>query len=68
MIWFFMPNNLYAMFVEGNLPRTMIMSILPLYLFFANVRNDDKKTIKNINITVNELFMSCYYVSFGYAE
>ena len=65
MIWFFMPNNLYAMFVEGNLPRTMIMSILPLYLFFAN-EMIHKKTIKNITGTVLSMvfIIMCH---FGYA-
>ncbi|MCI8432885.1 MAG: dTDP-4-dehydrorhamnose reductase [Lachnospiraceae bacterium] len=28
-LWFFMPNNLYALFVEGNLPRSLCMIFLP---------------------------------------
>ena len=64
-IWFFMPNNLYAMFVEGNLPRTMIMSILPLYLFFAN-EMIHKKTIKNtIGTVLSMVFIIMCHV--GYA-
>lgn len=32
-LWFFVPNNLYALFVEGNLPRAFSMIFLPLYLY-----------------------------------
>lgn len=28
-LWFFMPNNLYALFAEGNLPRALCMVFLP---------------------------------------
>lgn len=33
VLWFFMPNNLYALFGEGNLPRSLSMILLPLLLF-----------------------------------
>ncbi|MBQ8281123.1 MAG: hypothetical protein IJZ25_01810 [Lachnospiraceae bacterium] len=33
VLWFFMPNNLYALFVEGNLPRALCMIFLPLFLY-----------------------------------
>lgn len=46
VLWFFMPNNLYALFVEGNLPRALCMIFLPwlleqvyLYLTEKNWRN-----------------------------
>lgn len=29
VLWFFMPNNLYALFAEGNLPRALCMVFLP---------------------------------------
>ncbi|MGN0166247.1 MAG: 6-pyruvoyl-tetrahydropterin synthase-related protein [Lachnospiraceae bacterium] len=32
-LWFFMPNNLYALFVEGNLPRSLCMVFLPLFIY-----------------------------------
>lgn len=32
-LWFFMPNNLYAMFIEGGLDRCMIMIVLPVFLY-----------------------------------
>lgn len=31
-LWFFMPNNLLAVFVEGNLPRALCMVVLPLFV------------------------------------
>ncbi|MCI8371772.1 MAG: hypothetical protein HFI75_05135 [Lachnospiraceae bacterium] len=34
LIWFFMPNNLYTFFVEGNLPRSCCLVLLPLFLYF----------------------------------
>ncbi len=31
-IWFLIPNNLYCFFLEGNLPRSLIVSFLPLLI------------------------------------
>lgn len=33
ILWFFMPNNLTALFVEGNLARSVSMIFLPLFVF-----------------------------------
>lgn len=33
VLWFFMPNNLFALFVEGNLPRSLSMVLLPLLMY-----------------------------------
>lgn len=33
LLWFFMPNNLLAMFGEGNLPRSLCMIFLPLIVY-----------------------------------
>lgn len=33
VLWFFMPNNLFALFVEGNLPRSLSMVLLPLLFY-----------------------------------
>lgn len=35
-LWFFMPNNLYALFVEGNLPRALCMIMLPLFVAYIH--------------------------------
>lgn len=42
-LWFFMPNNLYALFEEGNLPRSLCMIFLPwlleqIYLYLEEKR------------------------------
>lgn len=36
ILWFFMPNNLFAMFEEGNLPRSLCMIILPLFISYLH--------------------------------
>lgn len=50
LLWFFIPNNLIAMFYEGNLPRTICMIFLPLLLyritdFYENKRVSDLPAI-----------------------
>ena len=36
LLWFFMPNNLYAMYGEGNLPRSLCMVFLPLFVHYVH--------------------------------
>lgn len=36
LLWFFMPNNLTAIFVEGNLPRALCMIFLPLFVSYIH--------------------------------
>lgn len=36
VLWFFMPNNLYTLFYEGNLPRAFCIAVLPLLFFWAH--------------------------------
>ena len=33
LLWFFMPNNLYAVFTEGNLARSLSMIFLPVFIY-----------------------------------
>ena len=35
-LWFFMPNNLFALFDEGNLPRSLSMIFLPILIYLMN--------------------------------
>lgn len=35
-LWFFIPNNLMAIFVEGNLPRALCMIVLPLFVSYVH--------------------------------
>ena len=43
LLWFFMPNNLVALFVEGNLPRSLALVLLPLLLYHFWVYLGDQK-------------------------
>lgn len=36
LLWFFMPNNLHAIFAEGNLPRALCMIMLPLFISYVH--------------------------------
>ena len=42
LLWFFMPNNLLAMFVEGNLARSLSMIFLPIFIFAVYKYLSDK--------------------------
>lgn len=43
LLWFFMPNNLLAIFVEGNLPRALSMVFLPLFISYLHDYLYEKK-------------------------
>jgi len=42
-LWFFMPNNLFMLFVEGVLVRSLSVVILPLYVVYLHDYLMDKK-------------------------
>ncbi len=64
-IWFFMPNNLYALFGEGNLPRALSMAFLPLFVYFLVEYLEHHKTGDLIGVTLSFLLMLLCHV--GYA-
>ncbi len=35
LLWFFIPNNLFMLFIEGVLARSMSMPLLPLFVFYV---------------------------------
>ena len=37
VLWFFMPNNLFALFGEGNLARSLCMIFLPFFVHYLHV-------------------------------
>lgn len=49
IIWFFIPNNLFALFSEGNLPRSLSMIFLPLlfYNIYEYLFAENKKVINS---------------------
>ena len=36
VLWFFMPQSIYVLFGEGNLPRALIMAVFPLMFHYLN--------------------------------
>lgn len=43
ILWFFMPNNLLALFVEGNLARSLSMIFLPIFIYQVSEYLKDSK-------------------------
>ena len=59
LLWFFMPNNLYALFGEGNLPRALSMTLLPLFVYRINayLGDGEAKSLKHIIILLAALVL-----------
>ncbi len=65
IMWFFIPNNIYALFGEGNLPRALSMVFLPL-LFYNIYEYFDKVRTRNIaGIIITTMFIVLCHL--GYA-
>ena len=43
ILWFFMPDNLRVLFGEGNIPRVVITTIFPYFLFFFWMFIEERK-------------------------
>ncbi len=64
IMWFFMPQSLHVLFAEGNLPRSIIMSIFPLAFLFIN-QYLKKGGVKNfIGTAVTFALMCACHVGF----
>ena len=52
ILWFFMPNNLLALYYEGNLPRSLSMILLPLFIYYLIkfMQEEKKKHLVTIGI------------------
>lgn len=64
-LWFFMPNNLLALFVEGNLARSLCMIFLPLFAD-AVYRYLEEHTWKRF-VRISILFSLMVLCHLGYA-
>ena len=65
ILWFIMPNNLYALFGEGNLARSVSMIFLPLFMFGVYEFLSSRKTRFLCLITISfTLIVLCHL---GYA-
>ena len=65
LLWFFIPNNLYALFVEGNLARSLGMIILPIFIYAVYKYFDSQKTGYLLLITLSLLLIAMCHA--GYA-
>ena len=65
LIWFFMPNNLCALFVEGNLARSLSMIFLPVFIYAVYKYFDSRKTRYLLLITLSLLLIAMCHA--GYA-
>lgn len=65
LLWFFMPNNLTALFTEGNLPRSLALVLLPLLLYHVWLYLQDKRPGRLPIITVG--FAAIALCHSGYA-
>lgn len=65
LVWFFLPNNLYQLFVEGNIPRALSMCFLPLYVYnvAAFLKGEKRANFVGISVTF-ALMVLCHL---GYA-
>lgn len=64
-LWFFMPNNLYALFVEGNLPCSLSMIFLPLFIYLVYEYLFEKKWPAAVKIV--PVFICIALCHVGYA-
>lgn len=64
LLWFFIPNNLLAMFGEGNLPRSLCMVFLPLIVYhvwsYLGTRNWKKLPLISLLFALAALCHSGY--------
>lgn len=65
LLWFFMPNNLYALFVEGNLARSLGMIFLPVFIYAVYKYFNTEKTGYLLLITLSLLLIAMCHA--GYA-
>ncbi len=64
-IWFFMPNNLLALFVEGNLARSLSMIFLPMFIYQVSEYLKDRKAVRIPCVIVSFILIALCHL--GYA-
>lgn len=64
-IWFFMPNNLCALFVEGNLAISLSMIFLPLFIYEVSEYLKDRKVIRIPFVMISFILIALCHL--GYA-
>lgn len=64
-LWFFMPNNLYVLFSEGNLARSLSMVFLPVFVFLIYSYLQEPRWTKLAGITVSFALILLCHIGFG---
>ena len=65
ILWFITPNNLYALFGEGNLPRALSMVFLPLYIFCIYNYYLNGKTYELTGIIITTVLIVMCHLGYG---
>lgn len=63
-LWFFMPTSIFVLLGEGNLPRSLIMTIFPLTILFLNayLKKGERKYF--VGTAVTFLLMNCCHIGY----
>lgn len=64
-LWFFMPNNLCALFLEGNLARSLSMVFLPLFVHFCNSYLERPRRTCLLGVTVSFSLITLCHLGYG---
>lgn len=65
IIWFFMSNNLLALFVEGNLARSLSMIFLPVFIYEVSEYLKDRRAVRMPFIIISFVLIALCHL--GYA-
>lgn len=65
VLWFFMPNNLYTLFSEGNLPRALSMILMPWLLELIYTYLNKKKWQGLVWITLLYLMIVLCHLNYA---
>lgn len=64
-LWFFMPNNLCALFLEGNLARSVSMIFLPLFFHFCNAYLERPGRARLLGAAVSFALVTLCHLGYG---
>lgn len=65
VLWLLLPNNLVALFSEGNLPRCLSLALLPLLVLFANRYLESGSWKQLVPVTVLFALMALCHAGFA---
>lgn len=65
LLWFYIPNNLLALFTEGNLPRSLSMIFLPIFIYSIYSFLNKRRIRSFVAVTISFFLIACCHS--GYA-